>query len=335
MVEAEALQRLASQSDIALACVPFLDRAVPPSAVSAGRPDIAFLIVSAPEPATWKGVREAVDLLRPTPVIIAFPETSRAGDRADAFAAGASETIDLDASPIELSHRVRNVVQAREYRDFNQNAIVNYEGEIRGAIGEILLREYEELFVLGKASEFKDQETGAHVVRVAHYSRLIARMIGQSEEAQDTVFHASALHDIGKLSTPDAILLKPGFLSDEETSIMRLHTTNGYRILEASRSSYLLTGALIALTHHERYDGSGYPMGIGGEEIPLFGRIVGIADVFDALTSRRPYKDPWTVEAALAHLVEERGKKFDPTLVDAFVYNEVHVRAILDANDSS
>ncbi len=326
------VRRLAIQSDIALTCVPFIDSTELVPASSGGPPDVTFLLIASRGLETIKAVHDAVAILEPIPVIAVYSFPSRPADRADALAAGVCETIDIDASPAEFSHRVRNVVHARQYRDFRHDAVAGYEDEVRGAIGEILLREYEALYVLGKASEYKDQETGAHIARVAHYSRLIARMIGQAEDVQEVIFHASALHDVGKLGIPDAILLKPGRLNDDEISIMRLHTTNGHRMLESSLSSFLLTGALIALTHHERYDGMGYPIGIGGEDIPLFGRIVSVADVFDALTTRRPYKEAWSIEDALALLVKERGRQFDPLLVDAFVHNEIHVRSIFNSN---
>lgn len=330
--DALGIRRLALQSDIALTCVPFLDRNAPVSAVAGSQPDVTFLLVASTGTETWKAVHDAVEILASTPVIVVYSFPSRPSDRTSAFAAGASDTVDLEATPAEFAQRVRNVVQARQYRDFRRDAVANYEHEVRDAIGEILLREFEALYVLGKASEYKDQETGAHIARVAHYSRLIARMIGQPEDAQDAIFHASALHDVGKLGIPDSILLKPGRLDAAEISVMQLHTTNGHRMLESSRSSYLLTGAMIALTHHERYDGLGYPMGIGSQEIPLFGRIVSVADVFDALTTKRPYKDAWSIEDALALLVREKGCQFDPMVVDAFVYNEMHVRSIFTSH---
>lgn len=202
------------------------------------------------------------------------------------------------------------------------------EDEIRATIGEVILRELETLQVLGKAAEFKDQETGLHIVRVAHYTSLIARMIGLDRTSREILFHASALHDIGKIGIPDRILLKPSRLSAPEYRLMQTHTTNGHGILEKSESSYLLTGALIALTHHERYDGTGYPMGIRGEEIPLYGRIVCVADVFDALTSQRPYKAAWSLPQSLEQLRRERGTQFDPVLVDAFCAGERVVEQI-------
>lgn len=183
---------------------------------------------------------------------------------------------------------------------------------------EVTEREHETLELMGRATEYKDPETARHIVRVGIYAALIARAMGENEEQQDLIRHAAPLHDIGKLGIPDSILLKPGPLSPQEYRRMEEHTLIAYEILRLSKSKYLQAGAVIALTHHEHYDGCGYPYGTRGEEIPLFGRIVGLVDVFDALISRRPYKDPWQMEAALAEIRSERGKRFDPRVVDAF-----------------
>ena len=228
----------------------------------------------------------------------------------------------------EYQMRLRNVLKVKQVPTSQIDDALSREGEIRAAIGDILLREFETLYVLGKAAEYKDEDTGSHIARVANYARLISRMIGESENAQDLIYHSSALHDIGKIGIPDSILLKPARLDEPELVVMRTHTTNGHGILEHSASSYLLTGAMIALTHHERFDGGGYPMQLSKTEIPLYGRIVCIADVFDALTTRRPYKEPWSLDRAFTLLTEERGKQFDPDLVDAFVYNSQSVERI-------
>jgi response regulator RpfG family c-di-GMP phosphodiesterase len=228
----------------------------------------------------------------------------------------------------EYQMRMRNVLRMRHIPDTLTRDTVGRESEIRDAIGEILLREYETLYVLGKAAEYKDEDTGSHILRVANYAKLIAGILGESETSQDVIYHSSALHDIGKIGIPDSILLKPARLDEKELKVMKTHTTNGHGILEHSASSYLLTGAMIALTHHERYDGSGYPMGLAGSDIPLYGRIVCIADVFDALTTKRPYKEPWSLERAFSLLVEQRGRQFDPALVDAFVCNSSSVENI-------
>ena len=232
----------------------------------------------------------------------------------------------------EFQMRMRNVLRMRLVPEASVSEIAGRESEIRDAIGEILLREYETLYVLGKAAEYKDEDTGSHIIRVASYAKLIAGMLGENETSQDVVYHASALHDTGKIGIPDSILLKPARLSEEEFGIMRTHTTNGHGILEHSASSYLLNGAMIALTHHERYDGTGYPMKLSGDEIPLHGRIVCIADVFDALTTERPYKVPWPLERAFKLLKDERGRQFDPELVDAFLANSLRVEKIYEDN---
>ena len=227
----------------------------------------------------------------------------------------------------EFRMRLRDVT-ARIDRVNPMHDPLVHEEEMRNAIGEILIREYETLHVLGKASEYKDQETGSHIQRVAAYSKLVAEVIGESPENQDLIYYASALHDIGKIGIPDSILLKPGPLDDTESSIMKQHATNGHGILERAQSPYLLTGAVISLTHHERYDGTGYPMKLAKEEIPLFGRIVCVADVFDALTTRRPYKAAWSLDRAFALIESEGGDQFDPGLSEAFVSNEPRIREI-------
>jgi len=265
---------------------------------------------------------------REVPVIVRLSAAAPAAERARLFEVGARDVIAGEVTPQELRRRVLNGVDAQGARRREPAGEGGPEEEIRSAIGEIMLREHETLYLLGKASEYKDQETGTHIVRVAHYSRLIARMIGESEARQEVVFHASPLHDIGKLGVPDAVLLKPGTLDRSELTIMRNHCVSGHAMLKDSQSSYLLTGAMIALTHHEWYDGSGYPMGLRGGDIPLYGRIVCVADVFDALTTRRPYKAPWHLDGAFEYLRSQRGKHFDPQLVDAFVYNEHVVRDI-------
>jgi response regulator RpfG family c-di-GMP phosphodiesterase len=242
--------------------------------------------------------------------------------------AGVTDFLSLPLSGHEFALRASALAQAALSRKRYQSSSRIHEKEIRLTIGEIMLREAETLYVLGKAAEYKDRETGLHIARVAHYSQLVARVIGETAMNQDALFHASALHDIGKLGIPDDVLLKPGKLTGEEFTIMKTHAVIGHNILKDSQSSYLLTGALIALTHHEKFDGSGYPMGLQGEEIPLFGRIVGIADVFDALTTLRPYKEPWPLDRAFDLLSRERGRHFDPNLVDAFASNARGVEAI-------
>lgn len=172
---------------------------------------------------------------------------------------------------------------------------------------------------LGHAAEFKDNETGMHVIRMSYYARCLAQATGQDEAWSELLFNASPMHDIGKIGIPDRILCKPGKLDPEEWAVMQTHTTIGARIIGDPEDSDLLAMAVtVALTHHERWDGTGYPKGLAGEAIPLEGRIVAVADVFDALTSERPYKKAWSIEDALAYMHRESGKHFDPTLVEHF-----------------
>lgn len=172
---------------------------------------------------------------------------------------------------------------------------------------------------LGLAAEYKDNETGLHVIRMSHYSALMARALGFDEEAIEELLHASPMHDVGKIGIPDNILQKPGKLTPEEWEIMQEHPVIGARIIGNHTKGLLRMAYDIALTHHEKWDGSGYPQGLVGEEIPLVGRIVAIADVFDALTTERPYKKAWPVNEAVAYIREQSGKHFDPALVEVFL----------------
>lgn len=168
---------------------------------------------------------------------------------------------------------------------------------------------------LGRAVEFKDNETGAHVIRMSHYARMIAQEFGGNEEWVNQIFQAAPMHDVGKIGISDAILLKPGKLTPEEWEKMKLHTVYGGEIFAEDSDPMLQMAKTIALTHHEKWDGSGYPHGLKGEAIPLEGRIVAIADVLDALMSKRPYKEAWRLEESLAYIQNSSGTHFDPNLV--------------------
>ncbi len=172
---------------------------------------------------------------------------------------------------------------------------------------------------LGRAAEYRDNETGLHVIRMSHYTRLLALAAGLGEAMAEDIFNAAPMHDIGKIGTPDTVLMKPGALDADEWAIMRRHVLMGANILGEHDSDLLQMARRIAYCHHEKFDGSGYPEGISGDAIPIEARIAAIADVFDALTSDRPYKKAWTVEEATALLLREKGKHFDPVLVDLFI----------------
>ena len=181
---------------------------------------------------------------------------------------------------------------------------------------------------LGRAAEYKDNETGMHVLRMSHYSQALALAIGCSPEWADDLLHAAPMHDVGKIGIPDAVLLKHGPLDDGEWTVMRQHPAIGAEIIGEHDSGILQLARSIALTHHEKWDGSGYPLGLQGEAIPLAARIVAIADVLDALTSVRPYKKAWSMDEAFAHIAAQAGTHFDPALVPVFVSLRPQIEAI-------
>jgi len=227
--------------------------------------------------------------------------------------------------------RVRNLLELKKSQQLIEDRAKLLEAEVKKATRNILEGEFETLSVVGKTAEYKDPETGEHIHRVSGYALILAKAYELNEELQDIIVNAAPLHDIGKVGIPDKILLKPGKLEPDEWEIMKTHPLIGYEILKKAKSKYLNAGAVIAFTHHEKYDGSGYPKGLKGENIPIMGRIVAIADVFDALTTKRPYKEAWTFEDALAKLVLEKGRHFDPILVDLFIQNKFEVRQIYNS----
>ena len=239
---------------------------------------------------------------------------SDSNDEARGLALGAVDYITKPVVPAIVKLRVRNQLALADQRwDLAQR--------VREANQSLLDSRLHTLQILGRAAEFKDNETGLHVIRMSHYSRILAEALGWNEDACELLFNAAPMHDVGKIGTPDAILTKPGRLDDEERKIMNDHAKVGADIIgdQASESPLLQMARRVAQYHHEKWDGSGYPEGLAGEDIPIEARIVAVADVFDALTSKRPYKEAWPVEKAVALLKEEAGKHFDPLLVDLFL----------------
>ncbi|MDO8283863.1 MAG: response regulator [Rhodoferax sp.] len=232
---------------------------------------------------------------------------------------GANDFLTKPVDKVEFLARTRNMLQVSDARKQLADRASWLADEVRKATAEILARERETVFRLCKAAEYRDPETGAHILRMAHYSQLIARGLGLSITDQDLLLEAAPMHDIGKVGIADKILLKPGRLDADEFEVMKQHAIYGYELLHGSSSRVLQAGAEIARGHHEKFDGSGYPGGIAGSDIPIFSRIVAVADVFDALTSERPYKKAWTLEAAVDFLVQGSGSHFDPQCVQAFL----------------
>lgn len=256
-------------------------------------------------------------------------------DRLQAIEAGANDFISKPVDRLELQVRLRSLVRIKRSQDSLkasheelEKKVVRQTEELRNALTEMGVSRrtaYEAhldtIKRLAVAAEYKDEDTADHIYRMAHYSSMIGRLSGLTTAEADTLYYASLMHDVGKIGTPDHILLKPGRLTSEERATMQEHTRIGARILGGSPSELLRAGEVVALTHHEKWDGSGYPNGLAEEQIPLWGRICAIADVYDALTSKRPYKEAFPREKALELLENGRGVHFDPQLLDLFLKN--------------
>ncbi|MFM1992083.1 MAG: hypothetical protein RJA99_5040 [Pseudomonadota bacterium] len=237
--------------------------------------------------------------------------------RRQALEAGATDFLHKPVDRAEFTARVRNMLRLRGMNRRLTDRAIELEHAVAKATRAIVMTERDTLLCLARAAEFRDPETGAHVLRMAEYSRSIAGALGMDDDFQTLIRKAAPLHDVGKIGTPDQILLKPSRLTAEEMEVMRQHTTIGWQILREHRSPVLQMGASIAWTHHEKWDGSGYPRGLKADAIPLEGRVVAVADVLDALISARPYKQAWEPEAARAFIEKGSGKHFDPACVAA------------------
>lgn len=268
-------------------------------------------------------------------------------DKVKAFKVGGADYIPKPIQVQELVARVRNQIDLRRLQqqlkaqndvleDKNSQLVseihkrqaveaeirklnTNLEAKVRARTHDLERAQLEILERLSLAGERRDDDTGKHTLRVGYISSLITLTLGQSQTAVDLIRLAARLHDIGKIGIPDQVLLKPGKLTSEEYTLMKKHTTIGAEMLAGSTSPLIRLAEEIALTHHERWDGKGYPQGLAGRDIPLSGRIVAVADVFDALTHERPYKDAWSIERVVEELYAMRGSQFDPKVVNAFL----------------
>ena len=265
------------------------------------RPDLILLDVMMPGMTGYE-VCQALKVqahLEAIPVIF-VTALADVEDEAHGFAVGAVDYITKPVSPPIVRARVRTHLSLVRMDELRQTRL------------QIVQR-------LGMAAEYKDNETGLHVIRMSHFSKVLALAAGFSEAAAEELLNAAPMHDVGKIGIPDAVLRKPGKLDEQEWAVMRQHVEIGAQIIGEHASGLLRTAQRIALSHHEKWDGTGYPNGLSGEDIPLEGRIVAIADVFDALTSVRPYKAAWSVEDAVKLLQEESARHFDPQLVELFI----------------
>jgi len=243
-------------------------------------------------------------------------------DEAYGFEVGAVDYITKPVSPLIVKSRVRtHLTLADVQRDL--------AAMVRERTAELSETQHEIIRILGRAAEFKDNETGMHVLRMAKICYLIGQSYGLDPRELHLLEAAAPMHDVGKIGIPDYILGKPGRLDVEERVIIEQHPQIGANIIGPQKSELLQMATVIADQHHEKWDGSGYPLGLRGEEIHLFSRIVAVADVFDALTSKRPYKEAWKFEDAVEQIAKERGKHFDPEVVDKFVSVLPQIRCIL------
>lgn len=249
-----------------------------------------------------------------------------------ALAGGARDFVSKPFERLELLMRVKNLIDVHLAHRlvYDQKSVL--EEMVRARTEELRKTRLQVVRHLGRAAEYRDNETGLHIVRMSQVSALLARSMGWTEDMCELMLHASPMHDIGKIGIPDAILLKPGRLTPDEFEVMKTHTTMGADMMSGNESELLNLARTIAQTHHEKWDGTGYPKGLAGEDIPLAGRIVAVADVFDALTSSRPYKKPWPVEQAVAFVKENAGRHFDPTVVTHFELRLTEILAILESN---
>jgi len=247
-----------------------------------------------------------------------------------ALEAGATDFLVKPVDVRECQVRCRNLLTMQRQKIIIKNHTTSLEFKVKEATRQVQFRELETLTRLARAGEYKGKITGRNLIRMGKFTNVIAEKLGLDHEHRVILQLSSTMHDIGKIGIPEHILLKEGPLKDEEFEVMKRHPQIGYEILKDSPSPYLQMGAIIALHHHEKYDGSGYPNGLKGDEISLEARIATVADVFDALITKRPYKEAWTLESAFDYIEKENGKQFDPKCVTAFIEQKDIVLKILD-----
>jgi len=290
--------------------------------IEAKQPDLILLDIDMPEMNGY----EACKILKANPKtknipIIFISAHSDTKAKIEAFKAGG---VDYISKPFANEEVVARVEMHLELSDYQQNLEQKVESglkQIKHLNNELELTQREMILTLGAIMEKRDNDTGRHVIRVAKYSRLIAKLYGLENEFVSLIYKASPFHDAGKVAIPDNILNKPERFNAQEWEIMKTHSMKGYEIFKNSKKPILKMAATIAKEHHEQWDGNGYPEGLKGDEISIAGRIVILADILDALTSKRVYKRAWSFEEAKSFIQEQRGKIFEPKIVDIFTQN--------------
>ncbi|MDY6968719.1 MAG: two-component system response regulator, partial [Spirochaetota bacterium] len=290
------------------------------------KPDLILLDIMMPQLDGFETARKLKENNETSIIpIIMITALKDVEDRVKAIEAGADDFLSKPVDKVELRARVHSLLQVKAYNDHMLNyqkeleaEVVKRTSELNKAFKKVQSASLETIYRLSRAAEYKDEDTVAHILRMSHYCSAVSSKMRQSDSFVETILYASPMHDVGKIGTPDHILLKPGKLTPDEWKIMKEHTIIGGHILEASNSEFIQLAEVIAVTHHEKWDGSGYPNGLKEKNIPIAGRITAIADVFDALTTKRPYKEPFSIEKSFKIIEEGRGQHFDPDVVDAF-----------------
>jgi len=306
--------------------------------VKAFFPDLVLMDIMMPEMDGYEAcsiIKSDAELLH-IPVVIVTALSDRES-KLRGLEVSANEFLTKPIDRIELILRVKNLLRIKEYEDFvvSHNQLLEREvrkrtydlqhamEEVEAAHEEIKSSYLETIYRLTLAAEFKDEDTAMHIKRISYYCKNLSKHLGQSDEFCEIIYYAGPMHDIGKIGIPDNILLKPGELTPEEFEIIQSHTTIGGRILSGSSSEFLAAAEVVALSHHERWDGTGYPRGLKGEDIPLMGRIMNIVDQYDSLRSKRPYKVPFSHEQSVDIISKSDGRTkpehFDPKILGAFI----------------
>lgn len=287
-------------------------------------PDLILLDIMMPDMNGY----EVCKRLKQDPLISNIPiifvtALSDCEDEAKGLELGA---VDYITKPVNASIVLARIKTQMMLLDYQRDL----EKKLHERTEEIVWTRMEVIRQLGRAAEYKDNETGTHILRMSAYAKMLAETIGLDSMKTELIYLSAPMHDIGKIGTPDVILKKDGPLSDVEMEIVKRHPIQGADIIGNHQSLLLQTARVVALTHHEKFDGSGYPYGLKGHDIPLAGRIVAIADVFDALTSKRPYKNPWSFEDSVQYLIDEKDKHFDGELVEHFLSKLDKVKEIMN-----
>ena len=296
------------------------------------QPDLILLDINMPKMDGF-AVMLQLSILNPDdylPLLILTAEEESV--RFKALQSGAKDFLHKPYEHLDVLLKSRNIIEVRLLYNQIKNHNASLDQQINERIKEIRDTRLEAIQRLAIAAELRDAGTGKHIYRMSRYCQILALAIGFSKEQGELVLTTSPLHDIGKIAIPDSILLKPSSLEPHEFEIIKTHTTLGAKMLSGSDSVFLRMAETVALSHHEKWDGNGYPRGLKGEEIPLVGRICSLADVFDALNSARPYKKAWSFEETMAEIKRLKGTHFDPKLVDAFLDSTKELKAVYDQN---